>query len=216
MTSPYVIILLLLVSRITFVNGEFQMSESEAIERAKLGDTDAIDVLYHLHQRRVHSLCFRMTADRSAADELTQDVFLQLFRKVRTFRGESALSTWLHRVAVNLVLMRLRKRHPPLIALEQTPETEKESHEKELGAEDLRLALLLDRLRLESAINDLPLGYRTVFVLHDVEGYEHHEIAEKIGCSISNSKSQLRRARMRLRKLLTTSREESSREVVTA
>ena len=187
-----------------------RLSEAEAIERAKQGDEEAFEVLYHLHKRRVYSLCLRMTANTAAAEDLTQEAFLQLFRKIGTFRGESAFSTWLHRMAVNVVLMQLRKKGLPLVSLEETMETEEESPKKEPGAEDVRLAGSLNRLQLEQAIDDLPPGYRMVFLLHDVEGYEHNEIAEMVGCSIGNSKSQLHKARMKLRELLKTSRAEKA------
>jgi RNA polymerase sigma-70 factor, ECF subfamily len=187
-----------------------RLSEAEAIERAKQGDEEAFEVLYHLHKRRVYSLCLRMTANTAAAEDLTQEAFLQLFRKIGTFRGESAFSTWLHRMAVNVVLMQLRKKGLPLVSLEETMETEEESPKKEPGAEDVRLAGSLNRLQLEQAIGDLPPGYRMVFLLHDVEGYEHNEIAEMVGCSIGNSKSQLHKARMKLRELLKTSRAEKA------
>jgi RNA polymerase sigma-70 factor, ECF subfamily len=187
-----------------------RLSEAEAIERAKQGDEEAFEVLYHLHKRRVYSLCLRMTANTAAAEDLTQEAFLQLFRKIGTFRGESAFSTWLHRMAVNVVLMQLRKKGLPLVSLEETMESEEESPKKEPGAEDVRLAGSLNRLQLEQAIGDLPPGYRMVFLLHDVEGYEHNEIAEMVGCSIGNSKSQLHKARMKLRELLKTSRAEKA------
>ena len=183
-----------------------KLSEAEAIERAKLGDEEAFEALYRLHKRRVYSLCLRMTANTATAEDLTQEAFLQLFRKIGTFRGESAFSTWLHRMAVNVVLMQLRKKGLPLVSLEETMETEEESPKKEPGAEDVRLAGSINRIRLEQAIGDLPPGYRMVFLLHDVEGYEHNEIAEMVGCSIGNSKSQLHKARMKLRELLKTSR----------
>jgi RNA polymerase sigma-70 factor (ECF subfamily) len=181
-------------------------SEAEAIERAKQGDAVAFETLYHLHKRRVYSLCLRMTANTAAAEDLTQEAFLQLFRKIGTFRGESAFSTWLHRMAVNVVLMQLRKKSLPVVPLEDSIETDEETPRKEPGAEDVRLAGSIDRLQLEQAIGDLPRGYRAVFLLHDVHGYEHNEIAEMIGCSIGNSKSQLHKARMKLRELLKTSR----------
>lgn len=183
-----------------------KLSEVEAIERAKQGDAEAFERLYHLHKRRVYSLCLRMTANTASAEDFTQEAFLQLFRKIGTFRGESAFSTWLHRMAVNVVLMQLRKKGLPIVPLEDTIETEEESPRKEPGAEDVRLAGSIDRLQLEQAIGDLPPGYREVFLLHDVQGYEHNEIAEMIGCSIGNSKSQLHKARMKLRELLKTSR----------
>jgi RNA polymerase sigma-70 factor, ECF subfamily len=151
-----------------------------------------------------------MTANTAAAEDLTQEAFLQLFRKIGTFRGESAFSTWLHRMAVNVVLMQLRKKGLAVIPLEETIETEEESPRKQPGAEDVRLAGSIDRLQLEHAVADLPPGYRAVFLLHDVEGYEHNEIARIVGCSIGNSKSQLHKARMKLRAFLKTSRAEKA------
>jgi RNA polymerase sigma-70 factor, ECF subfamily len=187
-----------------------KLSEAEAIERAKQGDAEAFETLYHLHKRRVYSLCLRMTANTASAEDLTQEAFLQLFRKIGTFRGESAFSTWLHRMAVNVVLMQLRKKGLPVVPLEETIETEEESPRKEPGGEDVRLAGSIDRLQLEHAIADLPPGYRAVFLLHDVQGYEHNEIARIVGCSIGNSKSQLHKARMKLREFLKTSRAEKA------
>ena len=151
-----------------------------------------------------------MTANTAAAEDLTQEAFLQLFRKIGTFRGESAFSTWLHRMAVNVVLMQLRKKGLNVVPLEETMEGEEESPKKEPGADDVRLAGSVDRLQLQHAIAELPPGYRMIFLLHDVQGYEHNEIADMIGCSIGNSKSQLHKARMKLRELLKTSRAEKA------
>jgi RNA polymerase sigma-70 factor (ECF subfamily) len=187
-----------------------KLSEGEAIERAKQGDAEAFEVLYNLHKRRVYSLCLRMTANTAAAEDLTQEAFLQLFRKIGTFRGESAFSTWLHRMAVNVVLMQLRKKGLPVVSLEETLESEDDTPKKEPGSDDPSLAGSIDRLRLQDAITSLPPGYRTIFVLHDVEGYEHNEIAGLVGCSVGNSKSQLHKARMKLRELLKTSRAEKA------
>jgi len=186
------------------------LSEAEAIERAKQGNAEAFEVLYNLHKRRVYSLCLRMTANTAEAEDLTQEAFLQLFRKIGTFRGESAFSTWLHRMAVNVVLMHLRKKGLPVVPLEETIETEEESPKKEPGAPDALLAGAVDRLELQRAVDALPPGYRTIFVLHDVEGFEHNEIAEMVGCSIGNSKSQLHKARLKLRNSLRTSRAEKA------
>jgi RNA polymerase sigma-70 factor, ECF subfamily len=186
------------------------LSEAEAIERAKQGDAAAFEALYDLHRRRVYSLCLRMTANTAAAEDLTQEAFLQLFRKIGTFRGESAFSTWLHRMAVNVVLMQLRKKSLPVVSLEETMEAQEDAPRKEPGAEDANLAGSNDRLQLREAIGSLPPGYRMIFVLHDVEGYEHNEIAQMVGCSIGNSKSQLHKARMKLRELLKTSRAEKA------
>jgi RNA polymerase sigma-70 factor, ECF subfamily len=179
-------------------------SEAEAIERAKQGDAEAFALLYGLHKRRVYSLCLRMTGNSAKAEDLTQEAFLQLFRKIGTFRGESAFSTWLHRMAVNVVLMQLRKKSLPVVSLEETLESKDETPKKELGAQDPGLSSSIDRLRLQRAVEALPPGYRRIFVLHDVEGYEHNEIATLLGCSIGNSKSQLHKARMKLRESLKT------------
>jgi len=187
-----------------------RLSEAEAIERAKQGDAGAFEALYNLHKRRVYSLCLRMTANTAAAEDLTQEAFLQLFRKIGTFRGESAFSTWLHRMAVNVVLMQLRKKGLPVVPLEENIETEEESPRKEPGADDPRLAGSIDRMQLQRSIESLPPGYRMIFLLHDVEGYEHNEIASMVGCSIGNSKSQLHKARMKLREILKTSRAEKA------
>ncbi|HXU14445.1 MAG TPA: sigma-70 family RNA polymerase sigma factor [Terriglobales bacterium] len=180
-----------------------KLTESEAIERAKQGDEGAFKVLYDLHKRRVYSLCLRMTQNTASAEDLTQEAFLQLFRKIATFRGESAFSTWLHRMAVNVVLMQLRKKNLPIVPIDETTEGDEDGTvKKEPGAPDDRLTGAIDRLRLQRAVDELPPGYRTIFVLHDVEGYEHNEIAEMVGCSIGNSKSQLHKARLKLRELL--------------
>jgi RNA polymerase sigma-70 factor (ECF subfamily) len=179
-------------------------TEAEAIHRAQVGDSAAFDFLYQLHSRRVYALCLRMVNNPADAEDLMQEAFLQLFRKIATFRGESAFSTWLHRMTVNVVLMRLRKKSLPTDSLEETldPDAENSSPKRDVGAPDLRLSGAVDRVNLERSIEQLPPGYRTVFVLHDVQGYEHNEIAEIMGCSVGNSKSQLHKARTRLRELL--------------
>jgi RNA polymerase sigma-70 factor, ECF subfamily len=187
------------------------LSEAEAIERAKSGDAESFEALYGLHKRRVYSLCLRMTGNTAEAEDLTQEAFLQLYRKIGTFRGESAFSTWLHRLAVNVVLMHLRKKGLPEVSLDEALEPQHEDGpKKDIGARDNVLAGSIDRVNLERAIESLPPGYRIIFVLHDVEGYEHNEIAEMMGCSIGNSKSQLHKARMKLRDLLKLSRAEKA------
>ena len=188
-----------------------ELSESEAIERAKQGDGEAFQALYERHKRRVYSLCLRMTANTAEAEDLTQEAFLQLYRKIGTFRGESAFSTWLHRLSVNVVLMHLRKKGLPVVSLEETTQSsEEDSPKRDFGADDVALAGSIDRLQLQKAVESLPPGYRTIFVLHDVEGYEHNEIAGLVGCSIGNSKSQLHKARMKLRDLLKMNRAEKA------
>jgi RNA polymerase sigma-70 factor (ECF subfamily) len=180
------------------------MTEAEAIRLAQQGDAGAFERMYRLHSRRVYALCLRMVGNTAEAEDLTQDAFLQLFRKIGTFRGESAFSTWLHRLAVNVVLMKLRKKTLSETSLEEStdPEDESSGPRREIGAPDLLLTGSIDRVHLQRAIEQLPPGYRQVFVLHDVQGYEHNEIANLMDCSIGNSKSQLHKARMRLRELL--------------
>jgi len=186
-------------------------TEAEAIEQAKQGNEAAFEFLYQMHKRRVYSLCLRMVSNPAQAEDLAQEAFLQLFRKIGTFRGESAFSTWLHRMTVNVVLMQLRKKGLPVVSLEETLESDDEAPRKEFGTRDAQLAGSVDRLQLERAIDKLPPGYRTVFVLHDVEGFEHNEIAEMVGCSIGNSKSQLHKARLKLRDHLKFMRAEKAK-----
>jgi RNA polymerase sigma-70 factor, ECF subfamily len=177
--------------------------EAEAIEAAQAGNTTSFEFLYAMHKRRVYSLCLRMLSNVAEAEDLTQEAFLQLYRKIGTFRGDSAFSTWLHRLAVNVVLMHLRKKGLPQVSLEETLEpAQEDGPRRDIGARDLTLAGSIDRITLERAVENLPPGYRLVFVLHDVEGFEHNEIAGMLDCSIGNSKSQLHKARMKLRDLL--------------
>ena len=180
------------------------MTEAEAIRLAQQGDTGAFERIYRLHNRRVYALCMRMVGNTAEAEDLTQDAFLQLFRKIGTFRGESAFSTWLHRLAVNVVLMKLRKKTLVETSLDETndPDDESSGLRKEIGGPDLLLTGSIDRVHLQRAIEQLPPGYKQVFVLHDIQGFEHNEIAGLMHCSIGNSKSQLHKARMRLRDLL--------------
>ena len=190
------------------------LTEAEAIRLAQAGNAAAFEFLYQLHGRRVYALCLRMVGTPADAEDLMQEAFLQLFRKIGTFRGESAFSTWLHRMTVNVVLMRLRKKSLPTDSLEETlePDAENSAPKRDVGAPDLRLTGAVDRVNLERCIEKLPPGYRTVFVLHDVQGYEHNEIADIMGCSVGNSKSQLHKARTRLRELLQEELRQQARE----
>ncbi|HZI20485.1 MAG TPA: RNA polymerase sigma factor [Pyrinomonadaceae bacterium] len=167
--------------------------------RAAAGDSRAFEELYERHSRRVYSLCLRMTQNPTEAEDLSQDVFVQLFRKVGMFRGESQFTTWLHRMTVNQVLMHFRRRG---VKLEHTSEDGELPPQMVAGTEDARRMPIVDRIALDRALSQLPPGYRTVFVLHDVEGYEHEEIARLLGCAPGTSKSQLHKARLSLRKLL--------------
>jgi len=180
-------------------------SDADILARAQAGDHYAFAQLYALHKRRIYSLCLRMVGNVAEAEDLTQEAFLQLHRKIATFRGDSAFSTWLHRLAINVVLMHLRKKGLSVISLDEAMEpTPEEGPGRSFGAPDLSLAGSIDRLALERAISDLPAGYRLIFVLHDIEGYEHNEIAAMLDCSIGNSKSQLHKARLKLRDAMRT------------
>ena len=175
------------------------------VRRAQQGDTEAFGTLFHMHRSRVYSLCLRMTRNVAEAEDLTQEAFLQVFRKLPTFRGDSALSTWMYRVAVNTVLMYFRKRGRPQFSIDEEPNGNDngKSKKRDYGATDFQLSGCVDRIALARAIRELPHGYRTIFLLHEVEGYEHREIARLLKCSVGNSKSQLHKARLRMRELLT-------------
>lgn len=187
-------------------------SETQLIARAQRGEEAAFEALFNAHKRRVYSLCLRMTGAPTEAEDLAQEAFLQLFRKISTFRGESAFTTWLHRLVVNVVLMHLRKKGIQQVSLDEPDTSQDEPVKRDYGDDDRRLLGSIDRIRLTRAIESLPHGYRTVFVLHDVEGYEHNEIARIMNCSIGNSKSQLHKARLKLRELLRSDRKTQREE----
>jgi RNA polymerase sigma-70 factor, ECF subfamily len=180
------------------------LTDADVVRLAQSGDAAAFERIYRLHSRKVYSLCLRMAGNRTEAEDLTQDVFLQLFRKIGMFRGDSAFSTWLHRVAVNIVLQRFRKKAPVETSLETVikPDEEFDTPPMEFGSPDPRLNGVIDRITLQAAIDELAPGYKAMFVLHDVEGYDHSEIARMFGCSVGNSKSQVHKARLQLRKVL--------------
>jgi RNA polymerase sigma-70 factor (ECF subfamily) len=181
-----------------------QWTEAEVVKLAQQGDATAFERIYRLHSRRVYALCLRMAGNPTDAEDLTQDVFLQLFRKIGTFRGESAFSTWLHRMSVNIVLMRFRKKPKTETSLESitNPDDESGRSPEEFGGPDLRLNGVIDRVALQAAISGLAPGYRAMFILHDIQGYKHEEIARIFGCTAGNSKSQTHKARLQLRELL--------------
>jgi RNA polymerase sigma-70 factor (ECF subfamily) len=178
-------------------------SEDTLVQRAQRGDKQAFATLYRLHNKRVYSVCLRMTRDVAEAEDLVQEAFMQGFRNLNSFRGDSAFPTWLHRIAVNTVLMKLRSRKsPPLLSLDEPVSTRSPSLKRELGKQDQSLCGAIDRIALRRAIEELPRGARQIFELHEFEGYEHHEIAELLRCSIGNSKSQLHKAKRTMRDFL--------------
>lgn len=183
-----------------------ELPESAVIRMAQRGDEGAFERLYRLHSARVYALCMRMLRNPDEAEDSTQEVFLHVFRKIQGFRGASAFSTWLHRVAVNTVLMRIRGSKQDKAALvenaEGTDENGNPTGGREMGAPDLHLEGYIDRVALENAIKQLPPRCKLMFVLYDIQGYAHNEIASLLGCSVGNAKSQLHKARVRLRKLL--------------
>jgi RNA polymerase sigma-70 factor (ECF subfamily) len=178
-------------------------SEGSLVRRAQAGDEQAFATLFQVHKKRVYSVCLLMTKDVADAEDLTQEAFLQVFRSVSSFRGDSAFSTWLYRVAVNTVLMKLRRRKaPPIVSLDEPVSSESPSLRRDVGKPDPSLFSAVDRIALRRAMLELPEGCRKIFALHEVEGYQHHEIAKMLDCSVGNSKSQLHKAKMKMRDLL--------------
>jgi RNA polymerase sigma-70 factor (ECF subfamily) len=173
---------------------------SADVALAASGDRRAFERVYRAHLNHVFSVCVRMCGDRSKAEELTQDVFVRAWEKLPLFRGESAFSTWLHRLAVNVVLNERKVQGRERSRAAPTEDPEGETDEAVFGGH--APPSHADRLDLESAIALLPPGARKVFVLHDVEGYKHEEIAELLGVTAGGSKAQLHRARLLLREAL--------------
>lgn len=170
--------------------------QAGVIRALEADDMSGFDEIYSKHYRRVYSICLRMTGNVVESEDLTQEVFLQLHRKIKSFRGESPFTTWLHRLTVNHVLMHFRKHRVH-------SEVSMDDGEKpDQTSDNPRVMLIVDQIALDSAIAQLPKGYRVVFILHDVEGYEHEEVAKILGIHPGTSKSQLHKARLRLRKLL--------------
>ena len=175
------------------------MSDYELTQASSKGDMIAFEEVYNRHHRRVYAICLRMLKNTNEAEDLTQNVFIQLHRKIGSFRGDSAFTTWLHRLTVNQVLMHFRKR---TVKFEKTTEEGETPEQIVLGSEKPGKMPVVDKIALENAIKQLPAGYKSVFVLHDIEGFEHEEVARILGCSVGTSKSQLHKARLKLRKLL--------------
>ncbi|RMG08131.1 MAG: RNA polymerase sigma factor [Acidobacteria bacterium] len=173
-----------------------ESNDISLIRRVREGDVEAFEILYRRHYRRVYSLCLRMLNDASEAEDLTQDVFVQLYRKLDSFRGESAFSTWLYRLTVNQVLMHFRRRQI------QNEKTTEDGEMPVVSVPEHHKSQIIDKIALQKAIAQLPKGYKTIFLLHDVQGFEHEEIAKMLGLSVGTSKSQLHKARMKLRNLL--------------
>jgi len=176
------------------------MAVDQRAQLAAQGDMEAFEEVYRRHHKRVYSICLRMVRNATEAEDLTQEVFIQLFRKLHTFRGDSSFTTWLHRLTVNQVLMHFRRR---VVKSEKTTDDGSTPIRIVSGTENPSRMAVIDRISLNQAIAQLPRGYRLVFILHDLEGYEHDQIGKMLGCAVGTSKSQLHKARQRLRQLLT-------------
>jgi RNA polymerase sigma-70 factor, ECF subfamily len=168
---------------------------------------DVFEDIYRSYAELVYGVCLRTLRDPIEAEDATQDVFVRVLLKLHTFRGEAAFSSWLYRLAMNVVLMRFRKNRKS-ISLDEVPDLEVNNRAGTLMM-DAYPSNEADRIDLQTAITHLPSGFKTVFILHDIQGYRHRQIAQFFGYSEGNSKAQLHRARMRLRKLL--QRESTSR-----
>lgn len=178
---------------------DVESSDIDLCRLAAEGSISAFELLYQRYNRRTYSLCMRMTSSQIEAEDLTQEVFIQLFRKIASFRGDSAFSTWLHRLTVNQVLMHFRRRS---VKNEKVSDDGEMPEQTVAGSANPNRMQVIDRIALKNAIAELPKGYKNVFVLHDVEGFEHEEVARQLGISVGTSKSQLHKARLKLRGLL--------------
>jgi RNA polymerase sigma-70 factor (ECF subfamily) len=178
-------------------------SEAALVALAKAGDHDAFAEIYLRHKRRVFLICMRAVHDFSLAEDLTQETFLQLHRKIASFRGDSSFATWLHRMAVNTTLMYLRRRGLSLVSFDElVGESPKNGARQDFGTPDLVQAGSVDRLAIKRAVASLAPGYRAVFELHDLQGFQHGEIAVLLNCTSGSTKSQLHNARRILRRAL--------------
>jgi RNA polymerase sigma-70 factor (ECF subfamily) len=172
-------------------------TDAELVDRCRRGEAGAFEELYRLHASRVYNLACRFSGSQVEGEDLLQDVFVQVYRKLGSFRGESALGTWIYRLATNVCLDHVRSREAKARLV-----TDPLGDEAEIGVRRDTRPMRADRLDLERAIASLPLGYRAAFVLHDVEGFEHHEVASMLGIAEGTSKSQVHKARLRIREYL--------------
>lgn len=177
-------------------------SSNELVRRAQAGDESAFADLFHAHKNKIYGLCLRMTSDTAEAEDLTQEVFLRVFRKLAMFRGDSTILTWMYRIAFNTVLMHFRKKRVRQVSLDEPATRLPGATKRELARFDGTLSSTLDRITLARAIKKLAPGYRKIFLLHQVKGYQHHEIATLLRCTVGSSKSQLHKAKVRMRELL--------------
>lgn len=190
-----------------FSDREAECSDNNHALQAAQGDTSSYDFLYRKHYRRTRSICLRIAGQESAED-LAQDAWIQVFRKIKSFRGDSAFTTWLHRLTVNTCLMHFRKRQ---VKCEFVTDDEEFPVVITPGSERPSRMQIIDSIALEEAFQYLAEGYRNVILYHDILGYEHEEVAVILKCSVGTSKSQLHKARTKLKWLLTRKNISSSR-----
>lgn len=190
-------------------NLEARLRDTEAVRRTVEGNPEAFEYLYLTYKTRIYFACLRLSGNHSAAEDLLQETFMLAFRHIASFRGDCRFSTWLFRIATNVALMRLRRVKARIqeVSFDELQENDRRARNagklvSELGRNDCTD----ERIQLEHAIGQLPPGYKAMFMLHDVDGYEHIEIAQMMGCSVGNTKSQVHKARAKLRRVLTKSR----------
>jgi RNA polymerase sigma-70 factor (ECF subfamily) len=177
---------------------------SETVRRAQAGDENAFAELYTKHKQRIHCLCLKMTRDHAQAEDLTQDTFLCAHQKIGLFRGDSAFSTWLYRIAFNMTMMSFRKKRLPTTSLDDvgTPE----EFQRNLIIHDDQLEQTPTRLAIERAVSELPYCQKRIFILRYFAGMNDHEVAAALDCSVGNSKGQASRARDKVRRALRSKR----------
>jgi RNA polymerase sigma-70 factor (ECF subfamily) len=180
-------------SRMTLIESDYKLARAVAN-----GNVNALGELYQRHYRQVYALCLGMMRNPTDAEDLTQDVFIHLVRKIGSYRGESRFSTWLHRLTVNLVLMHMRRP----VRREQTTGDYDNVQTMLPRLKERAPVQIIDRIALQLAVSQLPRGCREVFVLFAIAGYKHDEIGKLLGCSEGTSKSQLHRARAKLKRIL--------------
>lgn len=174
--------------------------DHDVVARCRRGELNAFEEIYQRYSHRLYNVAYRMTGNATDADDLLQEIFLLVHRRLDTFRGEAALGTWLHRLAVNCCLDHLRSRQGRQGKVTGFLEDQEEPEPP--AAASWRPDTVLDRMELERAIAKLPARYRAAFVLYDIEGHEHHEVGEMLGIAVGTSKSLVHKARMRLRRFL--------------
>jgi RNA polymerase sigma-70 factor (ECF subfamily) len=180
-------------------SGDVRSADLELAKRCRNGDAGAFEELYRQHAGRLYNLAFRMAGSAQEAEDLLQEVFLHAYRKLGSFRGDSSLGTWLYRLGMNQCLDYLRGRRAKM---NQATDSLDDEDAAELASPMPAIPVAVNRLDLERAIGRLPEGCRAAFLLHDVEGFEHHEVAKILGVSEGTSKSQVHKARMKLRMYL--------------